>query len=305
MPENQVIWHNFLVMEYYILCKVVKEGTVLLSRQEFIKISIEINLFFQRIMKEHLFFIQTNLQPVNHAYITEADMLKKGFEQLLAETLYYARGVVSENALRSNEIVTPYTLRAEETTSMLTGASIDTGITRSEYKLIGAPNCYYTEWLENVVYGLNSRTCFLLEKVIVFKRKVLALASKCKIFIDLYPEMLEHITYEAEYYMEMIKALQTRTLPKKTLCEELNFWNHVMGDHAGFIDGMLDPTEKSLKEVARNTAEVFEKLVEDCIKTSEEQIIKMSLESTEKIRDFKRTATEEILNCRIKTIIPP
>ncbi|HHW49207.1 MAG TPA: DUF2935 domain-containing protein [Clostridiaceae bacterium] len=277
----------------------------MLSRQEFIKISIETNLFFQRIMKEHLFFIQTNLQPVNHAYIAEANMLKQGFEKLLAETVHYARGVVSEDALQSNEIVTPYTLRAEEVSSMLTGASLDTGITRSEYKLAGTPNCYYTEWLENAVYGLNGRSCFLLEKVIVFKKKLLALASGCKIFIDLYQELLEHITYEAEYYMEILRSLQARTLPKKTLCEELNFWNHVMGDHAEFIDGMLDPTEKSLKETAKATAETFEKLVENCVEAAENQIINRSLESTEEIRDFKRASTEGILNCKIKSIIPP
>lgn len=79
----------------------------MLSRQEFIRYSIEVNLFFQRIMKEHLFFIETNLQPIENAFILKANMLKQGFEQLLAETVYYANGVISESAIKSNEIVTP------------------------------------------------------------------------------------------------------------------------------------------------------------------------------------------------------
>lgn len=32
----------------------------MLSREEFIRESLELNLFFQRIMKEHLFFIETS-----------------------------------------------------------------------------------------------------------------------------------------------------------------------------------------------------------------------------------------------------
>jgi hypothetical protein len=117
--------------------------------------------------------------------------------------------------------------------------------------------------------------------------------------------MLKHVTLEAEYYLEILKHLQNKDLPKKTLCEELNFWNHIMGEHAEFIDGMLDPTEKSLKETAEASAKGFEKLVEECIRTAENQIIEKSLQSTEEIRDFKKASTEGLLQCKIKSIIPP
>ena len=277
----------------------------MLSRQDFIRISIEVNLFFQRIMKEHLFFIETNLKPVETANIAEAKVLKQSFEHLLAETVHYANGIISEDALNSNEIVTPYTLRAEEITSMLTGANLNTQITKAEYELTADPNCYFSDWLENVIDDLNRRSYNMLKEVITFKEKILALALECKIFITLYPEMLEHISREAKYYLEILKALQDRKLPKQTLCEELNFWNNIMGEHGEFIDGMLDPTEKNLKEAAENLAEKFEKLVEECIKTGEKQIIQKSLEATEEIRDFKRAATEGLLNCKIKSIIPP
>lgn len=41
----------------------------MLSREEFIRVSLVINLFFQRIMKEHLFFIEVSLQPAMPDYI--------------------------------------------------------------------------------------------------------------------------------------------------------------------------------------------------------------------------------------------
>jgi hypothetical protein len=276
----------------------------MLSREEFIRVSLEINLFFQRIMKEHLFFIETNLQPVVPAYITEARVLKQGFEDLLAETVYYANGIISENAIKSNEFVTPYTLRAEEVNSMLTGASLNTGITKAELGLVSNPSHGYRNWF-NIACSLNTRSLNLLVKVIAFQKRLLAIVSECKIFITLYHEMLEHDTREAEYYLEILKSLQNGVLPNKTLCDELNFWNNIMGEHAEFIDGMLDPTEKTLKKTAETTAKKFEKLVEECIKSAEKQILQDSLGATGGIRDYKIAATTGLLKCQIKSIIPP
>jgi hypothetical protein len=277
----------------------------LLSREEFIRISLEINLFFQRIMKEHLFFIETNLQPVEPGYIREARALKQGFEELLAETVRYANGVISEKAISSNEIVTPYTLRAEEVTSRLTGASINTSITRAELELVSNNLQYYGERLENIVSNLNTRSLNLLERVIAFQKELLAQALECRIFITLYHEMLEHDTREAVYYFDFLRTLQQRRFPRKALCEELNFWNNIMGEHAQFIDGMLDPTERNLKQTAEGFARRFERLVEECIQSAERQIRQESLETTQGIRDYKRTATVELLRCQIKSIIPP
>lgn len=293
----------------------------MLSRQEFIQASTEINLFFQRIMKEHLFFIEISLQPVEDEHIAEANMLKQSFEQLLAETIYHADGIISRSVIKSNEIVTPYTLKAEQVNTKLTGASLNSRITKREYELSGIPiraeqintmltsenpdNCDSSQWLENIVEDINKRSCDLVEEVIEFQKKLLSLSLRCKIFIAIYPEMLEHVTREAEYYREILKSLQDRRLPKKTLCDKLNFWNYIMGEHAEFIDGMLDPSEKDLKQTAETTAEAFERLVKECIRTAEKQIIRRSLESTEGIRDFKRASTEGLLNCKIKSIIPP
>lgn len=277
----------------------------MLSREEFIVISLEINLFFQRIMKEHLFFIETALQPVDAGRIAEANALKISFEHLLAETVSYADGVISENAIKSNEIVTPFTLRAEEISSRLTGASLNTNITRAEMEMTGISSYGRELHLEDAVANLNARTLNLLKDVIALKKKLLELVLQCRAYSALYPKLIEHITREAEYYQETLEDLQHRRLPKKSLCDELNFWNTIMGEHAEFIDGLLDPTEKTLKKTARNFSEMFEKLVKECIKSAEKQIIRNSLETTEGIQDYKRAATIGLLECKIRSIIIP
>lgn len=272
---------------------------------EYIRISVEVNLFFQRIMKEHLFFLQTNLQPAAHKCVEKASMLKKRFEQLLNETLRCAGGVVSESAVQSNEFVTAYTLKAEEVNSRLTGARIDTGITKREQALTGGTPHYDSQCLAVSVDNLNHNSLHLLQETISFQKYLLSQSSNCNIFISLYPQMLDHDTREAEHYLGILNGLLNGRLPKETLCDELNFWNTIMAEHAEFIDGMLDPTESDLKKTAEATAKEFEKLVNECIYTAEEQILQSSLYTTEEIRSFKMKAIEGLLACRIKSIIPP
>ena len=276
----------------------------MLTKEEFIRFSIDINLFFQRIMKEHLFFIETNLQTKEVSFVARARAFKHSFEELLTETVNYAPGLVSKATIDSNEIVTPYTLKAEELNSLLTGAAINTEITKNEYKLAD-DNRQYKEIMEEIIMDLNQRSLILTGEAIKFQKQLLSLNSECKIFMTLYDAMLNHDIKEAEYYYEILKSLESKTVPKKTLCEELNFWNYVMKNHAQFIDGLLDPTEKPLKETAETIAKRFENLIEECINTAENQIIQNSLIETETIKGFKQASTEGLLNCKIKSIIPP
>lgn len=276
----------------------------MLTKEEFIRFSIDINLFFQRIMKEHLFFIETNLQPKEVSFIARARALKHSFEELLTETVHYATGLVSQATINSNEIVTPYTLKAEEISSLLTGAGINTEITKNEYKLADN-NRPYKEIIEDIIMDLNQRSLILTGEAIKFQKELLALKSECKIAITIYDDMLDHDTKEAEYYYEILENLLNKTIPQKTLCDELNFWNYIMKEHAQFIDGLLDPSEHTLKETAETIAEKFEDIIKECINTAENQIIQNSLMETEAIKGFKQAATKGLLNCQVKALISP
>lgn len=276
----------------------------MLSGKEYIRISIEVNLFFQRIMKEHLFFIETSLPPVESNLIARANILKMSFEHLLSETVTYARGIIDEKTIKANDIVTPYTLKAEKETSRLTGATIDTGITIRELELVGIQGYDCGDRLEAIIDDLNRRSCNLVEEVIEFKKKLLALQLSCNLFVNLYPLLIEHITREAEYYQETLRCLLDRKLPKRSQCDELNFWNNIMGKHAQFIDGLLDPTEVKLKDTAEKFANKFAKLIKEC-SNKDRQIVIRSAEITKGIRDYKRAATEGLLQCQIRSIIVP
>ena len=277
----------------------------MLSRETFIQKALEINLFYQRIMKEHMFLIETHLPCSETAFLAEANVLKKSFEDLLGETVILANGIISEEALNSKEIVTKYTLPAEKITMVLTGANINTNITEAELLLTPNPNYDCTEWLEDTVYHLNLRSKNLLEEVIKFKEQLLSLVLECRLGLMLYPEMLKHLIEEAKLYLSILNCLLEKSLPESQLCDELNFWNHIMMEHAEFVDGMLDPSEEELKATAEEFVRRFETLLNECTKIPAEKFIKKSMDATMDIRDFKKAATEGLLECEIKSIIPP
>ena len=276
----------------------------MLSRNEYVRLSLEINLFFQRIMKEHLFFIETSLPPAAANLMLDARRLKESFEELLHETVFYANGVISNETIKAEEIVTPYTLQAEEITARLTGAMINTAITESELALTGNDG-EDNSCLFEVVNSINERAINLVSSTIALKRESIRDQRICDLFIFLYPLLMEHITREAVYFLETLEALQESRLPRRSLCDELNFWNTIMGEHAEFIDGLLDPTEKALKETAAKLADKLEQLVEGCKNTSEKRIVEESTKTTKQVQEYKTAATNGLIQCQIRSIIVP
>ena len=77
---------------------------------KYITLSLELHLFFARIMKEHALFLEAGFPGKDKAFIDEAEGYKNGFEQLLWDVVAISPGKIRLNVLNSNEIVTDYTL---------------------------------------------------------------------------------------------------------------------------------------------------------------------------------------------------
>ncbi len=280
----------------------------MLIEKKFVQMSLELNLFFARIMKEHMIFMEAGLLIKNSNLILEADQLKKSFEELLEETIELSNGVISQAAVDSREFVTPYTLKAENTVESLTGICINQNLTLKELELKSKPDFNCPPDLEEHVFQLNNRAINLIVEIINFKETVLSQVENCKVFTFIYPDMQEHLIEEAKFYLKNLIDLQERKIPEKDVLRTEVFWDHIMGDHAEFIRGLLDPTEKDLFNRANDFAILFEKLLEETENATKGNIIKVTkknLEATKEIAMFKSSATEGLLACKIKSLINP
>jgi hypothetical protein len=82
------------------------------TRMDFVRHSLELHLFFARIMKEHSFFLEVAFTPRDSNYTQKADEFRREFDRLLGEVVSLSNGVVSNSVLQSGEVITPYTQNA-------------------------------------------------------------------------------------------------------------------------------------------------------------------------------------------------
>ncbi|MDD7793524.1 DUF2935 domain-containing protein [Clostridium sp. 'White wine YQ'] len=284
----------------------------MLSRDDFIRQSLELHLFFARIMKEHSFFLQINFTPTSSGYISQADNFRMGFDRLLSEAISLSNGVVSPEVLQSGEVFTPYTLKAEMASSYYTGVNIPLGITEAESRLASGHIMINKSELEQRVYMLNQRIMSLVSALINYKTKLLSDILSCRIFTDNYPLLVDHILREAKFYLNIIQKLQNHQEVnlEREAYEQESFWNRIMAEHSKFIHGLLDPTENELKKVAENFGNEFDQLTLEAKESMTmtiplAKVTEDSLNATARISKFKAQGTEGILECKIRSIIIP
>ncbi len=284
----------------------------MLSVRDFVSQSLEIHLFFGRIMKEHSFFLEVGFTPRDSKYTEQADQFRMEFDKLLSDVVALSGGVVHPDVLRSGEVITQYTLNAETASSFYTGVDIATEITRAEAGLMGGRTQPITPMLEERVYCINERALDLVSKIIQFQSNILASVLACKMFTVNYPLLLDHITREAKLYHMMVQRLQSRetiNIRREIMDQEL-FWNRIMAEHSKFIRGLLDPDEEELIVTANNFAKEFDHLVEESKEAMDraipiQRVTENSLAATREIREFKTQATQGLIECKIKSIIIP
>ena len=277
--------------------------------KEYVILSLETNLFFGRIMKEHSLFLLAGFPAKETEFIQRADQFRKEFEEGLRWTVKLADGIVSKSVLNSGEVVTEFTEKAECQTEKLTGIPIDGRITEAEERL-RAGNCGMAD-RETVsqVRMLNRQMLRSLDGLISFKEEILREVTRCRLYTANYPLLIEHILREAKLYRQMILELEQRgriTAPDLRNLEI--FWNQIMMEHAQFIRGLLDPTECELIEKANGFANDYCHLLEE-VKEQDRKIMNTLttkiLQTTEQYQQFKTAGTQGITDCKIRSIILP
>jgi len=280
--------------------------------QDYVSTSLELHLFFARIMKEHAFFMEIGFTKANMNCMEEAGKFKEAFENLLLKVVECSEGVVHSDVLQSGEILTEYTFASEEKTANLTGARIDQKITKLESDLV--KNCRMErrtidQCILKKVKDLNEWALVLVSKFIEFKKWVLKSVLNCNLYTANYPLLLEHIIREAELYEKYIKDLESDCGKGQESLQTVElFWNQIMMEHALFIRGLLDPTECELIDTADDFANEYAKLIMDARNMNQKTyafVTNNIKEETIKYRDFKAAGTKGINDCKIRSLIVP
>ena len=214
------------------------------TRENFVVSSLELHLFFARIMKEHALFMEAAYTPANADFAREAECFKNDFETILMRAVRLSDGIVGEDVLCSGEIVTEFTAGAEQQTRRFTGIPINQKITVLEHQLRCGEDVRVRPEMVRQVRRLNQDALRCLNGLIALKERTLRDVLSCRMFTLNYPLLIEHILREARLYRTYIAALEGgRGLSCQSMQQVEQFWNRIMMEHALFIRGLLDPTE--------------------------------------------------------------
>lgn len=284
----------------------------MINDNDYVRLSLELNLFFMRIAKEHSIFLEAGFTERDISYMEQSEMFKNAFSQLLMETIILSDGIISQDAANSGELVTYLTREAERETQFYTNIKIDPEITRMEEQLSGTAPKQITMNTVMDVEDLNKRAIIAVEQLAMFKSNILNNLLTCKMFANNYPLLVDHILREAKFYLRLLKKLQSREdfdLVKEAAFQE-TFWNRIMAEHSKFIRGLLDPTEVNLFNTANDFGKKFDELTAEAMNLSNNlsllpSVTQKSLNNTIDIRNFKKQGTEGIIECKVRSIALP
>lgn len=156
-----------------------------------------------------------------------------------------------------------------------------------------------------------------VEALIAFKHSLLRLMVQCELpGANLYPLLLAHITREAIHFLEFLRGIAMASDPLVAILAEQSFWLRQMKEHIEFIIGLLDPSEKELLAQAHATRVEFSNLLEtardlESMVLSRPQTFNAVIRFTEtllervtELRNFKATAYELAVLCRLLSALP-
>ncbi|MGN0528903.1 MAG: DUF2935 domain-containing protein [Eubacterium sp.] len=274
--------------------------------EDYVVKSLELHLFFGRIMKEHALFLKAGFTPADSSFAEKAEFYKNAFEKLLLRTLRLSNGIIGCDVLKSGELVTEFTALAERQTENFTGININREITDREQRLKCGCNITADREMCRQVRMLNRNALQLLDGLIAFKERILKNVLSCNMFTLNYPLLIEHIIREAKLYRKYIMTLEeSGNLSDDTMAQTECFWNRIMMEHAMFIRGLIDPAESELFNSADTFACEYADLLKACDEAQRETVQSASLQETIKLRDFKTAGVRGIEQCKIRSIILP
>lgn len=281
----------------------------MLSNQRYVVLSLELHLFFARIMKEHSLFLEAGFTPKNANLAREADRYKATFETLLSRAVDLSNGIVRPAVLSSGEIVTDFTLGTEQKTQNFTGIPIQQNITIRESQLQSGTDPNITTEMVGRVRRLNQNASVAINGLINFKTKLLDDVLSCNVFTVNYPLLIEHILREAKLYRDYLMNLENgKDIEEAEFSETELFWDQIMMEHALFIRGLLDPTENQLINTSDDFAKEYAVLMERAKNATNQTISSVTddtLKETIKFKEFKQAGTQGIAECKIRSIILP
>ena len=278
-----------------------------MTQERYAVLSLELHMFFARIMMENTLFLESRLMPASSELSQTAAWYKKQFEAVLHNAVILGDGVVSPEVLASGEMVTAYTLASEQLTQYFLDIEINQDITKMQEELRGSENPEITPTLIAQVRQLSEAVQPLIGGMIEYKNRALVDLQTCRVFIAEYPLIVRTMLGQINDYSNRFSALESGRENYDTQ-DILLFWTQGILERVLSLRHMFDPTEKEMMAIADGFAHRYFSLMQETRMMSDTltpRILDTALKEAIDYRDFSETVVKMMVDCKIQSSMLP
>lgn len=282
----------------------------MLNDNQFISESLITNLYYLRTLREYCTRIQVSFQKKAEEYVKKSEELAIRCEEIGNRLVELSDGNIPEDALKSDFIVTQYTLEAEKLTEKLFDVNIKTEITERELNIKpGTPNATPELILE--IENINKEIIDLAKDFVEFATSIQNKVKNQEIFTFYYNSLNSYMIEEIRIYIFVLERLNQKLTLDPSFISDNEFWrNSFLYGVATFIRGEIDPLYDNIFKEANNFVLEYKNIVleyENMQITPETQrnMTLNSLELSERFKLFIEKCLEKLLKKELYFISAP
>lgn len=283
----------------------------MLSNEEFVRESLEDNLFYLRTIREFCTNIQLSFFKNNMYYINISEDFALKYEELGRRIIKYADGNLSMESLESQIFFTDYTLKCEELTEKLFNIKIDTNITKQEMNLKPGDVINPSNEMIKEIDTINKLAYNLTENFIGFCEDILEELRNQNLFSYSYLSIFEYMILESQSYLKNLERLINKYEIDPTFVSGYQYmYNKSMKDIATFIRNFVDTNSIEIINEAEQFIQDFNTLLNEYETTplspyNQKLLEDKSLNIVNKFRDFISRCIQKLLEKKLYFIVEP
>jgi hypothetical protein len=266
-----------------------------MTREQYIKNTMELNVFYARIFKEHCVALVSGQKNGDMRILQSLDRYKVHFEMLLSAALESGLNLIEPRLIELNCFITPYTYSLELSTQNACGVSINHRISNLEMEKLAKPQPVAIGRLPFAyerALRLNSDGEEIARGLCELLQNILNEIKKGRIYSCVYPSVYECNILELKRYQKAIEYLRQDKDMDWSDAQAVK----IMQTNAEYIRGTLDPYEMQDINKANNFAAEFSQCVSDSQKF---------LKTNQEFSQFLQDLIEKLMAKKLMTVMLP
>ena len=283
----------------------------MLTEEEFLKESLNNNLYYLRTLRDFCINIELSFYD-NNEYKKRAGELASRSHELSREIVTATSGKVPNSGIEYEIFYTKYTLPIEKLTEKLFSINLATDITESQLSLTPTDTFEVNKDTINKITSINERATAIAEDFITLSRQIREEMTSNNLFSYSYPTMYNFMIITIELYIGELNRLKERLRKDPIIALDTEYgYNITAYEIVSFLRGLIDPNATDYIETLNSILnETYPALLEDynnlpLSPENQQNLRERSLAIIRRIRLLISNMLEDLLNANLYFIIEP